>query len=75
MIRPNKPCNPRKYSKYDQVFKWALEHWNDMLPLATRDYHNDNPISIADQIEMYTDCPNTVATEIARSISLSKSLM
>lgn len=62
------------HKKYDAVFKYALENWNKLVERARYDIYGENCVSVADQLEAYTDCPNKVAQDIANSISLSKAI-
>ena len=63
----------RKSKKYDQIFRYALSNWNRMVTNATVYFgKNYNDVtSIADQIQMGTNCPYAVAEEVAQSICIS----
>jgi len=77
--RMNDVCNVRDYikakpNKYKKIFKYASEHWNDLVYRARYDVYGENCVSVADQIQAYTDCPYFVAEDVANSISISRAV-
>lgn len=55
--------------KYNSIVKYAKDNYNK---LATQAAVSEGGVSIADQIQMNTDCPYFIAEEVARSVTFLK---
>ena len=56
-------------AKYMEIVKFAHNQWSDMVLTSAK-----HQVSIADQIEMATECPNFIAVDVARMVNIHKTI-